>query len=212
VHLLADPRVERVVALGRRKLEMSHPKLACSVVDLQDQAAIAAALPDGLDIALCSLGTTRRAAGSKTAFRAVDHDAVLAFARAAVAKGARRFVLVSSAGASVRASNFYLRVKGEVEADLAALGNLQVVVLRPSILDHHGSRTESRWGEALGLAVSRPLFRWLAPKHRYAPIDVDVVGRAMVALAFDGDAQALRVVESEEIAAVRAPTTQSAAT
>jgi hypothetical protein len=36
-------------------------------------------------VAVCALGTTRAKAGSDAAFRAVDHDAVLAFARAAKA-------------------------------------------------------------------------------------------------------------------------------
>ena len=41
-------------------------------------------LPQAL-VAVCALGTTRAKAGSDAAFRAVDHDAVLAFARAATA-------------------------------------------------------------------------------------------------------------------------------
>ena len=38
-------------------------------------------------VAISALGTTIRAAGSQAAFRAVDHDAVLSFARAAKAAG-----------------------------------------------------------------------------------------------------------------------------
>ena len=40
------------------------------------------------EIAICALGTTMKVAGSKAAFRAVDHDLVLDFAKAARAAGA----------------------------------------------------------------------------------------------------------------------------
>src|SRR5512140_1470480 len=43
--------------------------------------------------AYCALGTTIKVAGSKAAFRAVDFDAVLAFARAARQAGVTRFAV-----------------------------------------------------------------------------------------------------------------------
>jgi FKBP-type peptidyl-prolyl cis-trans isomerase len=56
-------------------------------------------------VAVCALGTTRAKAGSDAAFRAVDHDAVLAFARAAKAAGVTHFILVSSVGANPKATD-----------------------------------------------------------------------------------------------------------
>lgn len=73
----------RVYAVGRRALE-PRPNLFDHLVDfaaLKDQA-----LPRA-DLAFCCLGTTLKKAGSQEAFRAVDLDAVLAFARAAKAGG-----------------------------------------------------------------------------------------------------------------------------
>ncbi|MBC7522144.1 MAG: oxidoreductase, partial [Sandarakinorhabdus sp.] len=56
--------------------------------------AASAALPPlpAADVAVCALGSTIRAAGSQAAFRAVDYDAALAFARAAQAAGVTRFI------------------------------------------------------------------------------------------------------------------------
>ena len=53
----------------------------------------------GGDVAISALGTTWRAAGSEPAFRAVDLDAVVAFAAAAIAAGIEHMIVVSSVGA-----------------------------------------------------------------------------------------------------------------
>src|SRR5450432_439370 len=74
------------------------------------------------DVAFCCLGTTIKKAGSREAFRAVDYDAVLTFANAARAKGARAFLHVSLLGADPRSRHFYYSVKGEIEATLQSVG------------------------------------------------------------------------------------------
>jgi uncharacterized protein YbjT (DUF2867 family) len=81
-----------------------------------------AGLGDTAGDAFCARGTTMKAAGSRAAFRRVDFDYIVAFARAALAAGARRFMLVSAIGANARSTIFYLRVKGETEEAVAALG------------------------------------------------------------------------------------------
>ena len=81
------------------------------------------ALPlPAVDDAFCCLGTTRKDAGSAEAFRRVDFDYVVAFARLAKRAGARRFMLVSSLGASPNSRFLYPRTKGECEAAISAIG------------------------------------------------------------------------------------------
>ena len=201
-HALARHDVERVVAVGRRPLAVQHPKLSSVVVDLQDRDAVAAALPADVGVALCALGTTMKQAGSKEAFRAVDHDAVVAFGAAARARGAVRFVLVSSIGANARAGNFYLRTKAEAEAALAAQGWPGLVVLRPSFIDDQGARGDHRLAERLALPVARAVFSVVGRTSKYAPVTADAIGRAAVRLAFDDAALPLRVVESDRIHAL----------
>ena len=137
--LLADPGCSQVASLGRRTLELKDPKLRQAVVDF-DKLELAG--PFDFDEAFCCLGTTIRKAGSQEAFRKIDFEATLAFARLAKRSGATRFYLVSSTGADARSRVFYSRVKGEIEAALHAVGFDTLVILRPSLL--LGERSESR--------------------------------------------------------------------
>ncbi len=66
-------------------------------------------LPSPVDIAFCCLGTTRKQAGSDDAFRRVDHDYVLAFAKLARRHGCQRLIVVSSLGANPRSPALYPR-------------------------------------------------------------------------------------------------------
>lgn len=204
-HLLDDPRVGRVTAVGRRPLSERHARLVSVVADVTDAASIGRVCPDEVDVAVCCLGTTMRQAGSQAAFRAVDHDAVVAFADAAKRHGAQRFVLVSSMGANAASSNFYLRTKGEAEDDVEKRGFPSFVTARPSILDDEGARRDRRLGEKLGLAVMGLLAPVVGPQSRYAAIKADVVARALVRLAFEPPGARSRVVLSDELHRLGAP-------
>ncbi len=178
--LLADPTYSRVVALGRRRLAVEHPKL------VQRQAGADAfeveARAAGAEDAFCCLGTTLAKAGSREAFRRLDFDAIVAFARGAKAGGARRFVLVSSAGADPRSRVFYSRVKGETEEAVAALGFEACHILRPSLL--LGPRPEKRLFEGLAQRLMGPAAALMAgPLRRYRPIEAGAVASAMIRLA-----------------------------
>ena len=190
--LLEDPVYREVHSLGRRPLPRQHPKLVQHTVDFARLEG--EALPPAQD-AFCCLGTTLKRAGSQEAFRAVDHDAVLAFARAAKKAGVQRFLVVTALGAHPRSRVFYNRVKGEVQEDLKALGFDSLVLLQPSLL--LGERAESRPGERAAIVASRvlaPLLRPLASR----PIEARTVARAMVALAH-GAPRGVKVAPSGEL-------------
>ncbi len=146
--------------------------------------------------AFCCLGTTIKTAGSQAAFRAVDHTAVLAFARAAKAAGVRRFAVVSALGANPHSGTFYNRVKGEMEAELATLGFAHLVIARPSLLS--GNRTAltqpMRLGERLALAVTAPLAP-LIPKA-WRPIAADTVAQALLRATAGSGSSGVQVLES----------------
>lgn len=203
-HFLAHPAVERVVALGRRPLSFQHERLVSRVVDLASEARMAQEIPPEVSVAVSCLGTTMKQAGSKAAFRAVDHDAVLAFARAARSRGARRFVLVSSIGASPHARTFYLKTKGELEAALEHVGYPELSVLRPSFIDDQGTRAEHRIGERIALPLARAAFSLIGPRRRHAPITADAIGKALVRLSLDETREPVRIVESDRLHALGA--------
>lgn len=174
---LARPRLRALHALVRRvpALAAADPRLHWLPVDFRALPA----LPGG-DTALCALGTTIKAAGSQAAFRAVDFDAVLAFARGARAAGVQRFGVVSALGAAAGSRVFYNRVKGEMEAALQGLGFDTLVIARPSLLvgDRAALGQPERRGERLGLLLSRPLGGLIPAAWR--PIDAAVVARALL--------------------------------
>jgi uncharacterized protein YbjT (DUF2867 family) len=158
---------------------LEHPKLTQVVLELASSSAagaLAALHPPA--VAFSCLGTTIKKAGSRDAFRAVDHGAVLAFARVARERGAGVFAHVSSLGAELGSRVFYLAVKGELERDVAQLGFPSTYALRPSMLD--GKREEHRPAEALGLVISRALGPLLG---KYRPTPVEAIARVMIASA-----------------------------
>jgi len=172
--LLEDPTVEVVHAFGRRPPGIDHPKLLAHVVDF----ASLSLMPPADEVYL-ALGTTIKVAGSQAAFRAVDVEANLAMARAALAAGARRVGLVSAMGADARSRVFYNRCKGELEDALKGLKPDALVVARPSLL--MGVRTAlgqpARPGEWFGQILSPFLSRILPANLR--PVRARDVAKAL---------------------------------
>ncbi|ROU06146.1 NAD-dependent dehydratase [Lysobacter enzymogenes] len=161
---LADPAIERVIAPTRRALP-PHPKLEAPQVDWD-------ALPVDapwwrVDAAVCALGTTMRAAGSREAFRKVDFDYPLAIARAAHRAGARAYALNSALGADAGSRVFYNRVKGELEQALAGVGFDSLTYVRPGLIG--GERQQSRPGEAAATVLLRALGPALPRRWRINP-------------------------------------------
>jgi uncharacterized protein YbjT (DUF2867 family) len=153
--------------------------------DLVAPAADWPRLLDGeeVDVAISTLGTTWRKAGSWPAFEAVDRTAVIDFARAAKESGARQMISVSSVGADAGARDAYLALKAQVEQDLASLGFARLDLLRPGLL--RGPRGgDRRLGERLGIAAS-PLVNLIMRGRldRFAAIDAKDVAAAIAALA-----------------------------
>lgn len=195
--LLDDARWSQVVVLGRRPSGRPHGKLTERLVSFDELAPLPA-----IDDVFACLGTTIKVAGSKERFRQVDHDYTVAVARLARTAGAARLALVSSVGASVSASNFYLRVKGETERDVGELGYDSLVIARPSFLV--GERSKRRTGERIGIAATglvAPLM--LGGLRVYRPIRASDVAAALVASVADGE-RGTRLLTYEALVARRA--------
>ncbi len=161
--------------MGRRKPGVTHPKLQVHLT-----ADFATFQPPAVDDVFIALGTTIKVAGSQSAFRAVDFDAVLAVARSARAAGARWLGIVSAMGASVSSSVFYNRVKGEMEDAVGQLGYDTVVLARPSLLsgDRSALGQPQRAAEKFAATAMR-LLRPLTPAN-YRAIAAEDVAAALV--------------------------------
>lgn len=178
--LLYDQAFSAVTVFVRRPLESISPKLTVHVVDFDHLVDYAKAID--VDVVLCCLGTTHRAAGSPEAFAKVDHIYIAELARLAIARGASRFVLISAVGADPASPIFYNRIKGRAEAAVSELPFKAVHILRPSLL--LGQRWEPRTAEDWGKQFA-PLWSWFlwGPFRHYRPVAAETVATRMVELA-----------------------------
>jgi uncharacterized protein YbjT (DUF2867 family) len=180
--LLDSNRYRSVHALLRRRAPglPAHPKLTLSVVDFGRLPSL-----PRVDDVFIALGTTIKAAGSATAFRRVDFDAVVNTARAGRDAGATRLLVVSALGADAASRVFYNRVKGEMEQAVTALSYERVVIARPSLLlgDRAALGQPARFGEAWAARLLRPALNWVPRGLR--PIRADAVAAALLKAALD---------------------------
>ncbi|MGB6431989.1 MAG: NAD(P)H-binding protein [Candidatus Acidiferrales bacterium] len=188
---LADQRVSRVIALTRRPIASSD-KLQNVVIDFSDMPGQAAWW--SVDGVVSALGTTRAAAGSPSAYRAVDYDYPLAVARHARDHGATHFALTSSLGANPRSRFVYTRTKGELELELKKLGFPSLTIVRPSVLD--GNREHQRLGERMANIIFRILAPVLPRRLRTSP--ASAVAASLIAGAIDAP-PGLHVKHNEEM-------------
>lgn len=181
--LLADDDYSAVHILTRRPIAATESKLHIHEVDFErlDQHA---ALFD-VDDVFCCLGTTMKQAGSKEAFRRVDHDYVVRVAQLACEAGASRLITISAVGADTRSMFFYSRVKGETEKEVLDYGPATVHIVRPSLL--LGDRNERRPGEEISKLLMPVLNPLLAgPLSKYKGVQTVDVAERMLQLARQG--------------------------
>ena len=178
--ILDAPDFARVYAVTRRQLNREHFRLANRIVQFDQIETQLKGLK--CNVALCCLGTTIRSAGSPEAFRKVDFDYTLAFARAAKAAGAQRFVLVSSTDADSKSKRLYLRTKGETELALEQMGFAALDILQPSVL--LGLRREMRPAELIAQAFMPIVNPFLVGgRERLRAISARTVAMAVIGAA-----------------------------
>lgn len=174
--LLKDDHFDSVRVLVRRPFVADHPKLEKKLVDFTDAESFRLAL-EGSDVVFCSIGTTqKKVKGDKEAYRKIDYDITVNAARFSKLNGCETFVFVSSVGARSKSKNFYLKLKGEIEDSVKAVGLKHVHIMRPSLLT--GDRKEFRLSEKIAQWVM-PVFSFLIPK-KYRPIHARKVAEMMI--------------------------------
>ena len=176
--LLESSYYDKVIAIGRRSLDIQHPKLIQQKIDFSNIQ-----LDDpNVDDVYCCLGTTMKKAGSKDKFRLVDFNYPVSLASFCLNNGAKQFLLVSSMGADAKSNIFYNQVKGEVENAISKLGYPRLDIFRPSLL--LGPRGESRFAEDFGKAGMKLFgFLFIGPLKNYKAIESSRVAKAMLYFA-----------------------------
>jgi uncharacterized protein YbjT (DUF2867 family) len=167
--LLQSSEYKEVVIFVRKELPVKHKKLKQLVIDFNKLETYATEITG--DAIFCCLGTTRKKTPDLSVYRKIDHDYPLQVAKIAFQNGVEQYHLVSSLGADANSSNFYTKMKGEVEDDMIKVGLKCLHIYRPSFLT--GNRTEkNRFAErnvAVLFKVIDPLLFGGLKKYRSIP-------------------------------------------
>ena len=199
-----DPAYSRVVALSRRALApdayaatfpgidaaLAAQKLAVVAIDwealwvAQQQSAeagdaVAAAGGDAFKnhthAAMC-MGTTKKDAGSAEAFKHVDLDYVVAFAKQ-MQRGSgatlQHFSQISSQGADASSWFLYMETKGQADEAVARMQFKRVSIFRPGLLDR--GEDKERTGEKV--------LRWFIGAMPTAKVALALVRDQVAAMA-----------------------------
>jgi len=193
--LLDDNRYVKVKVFVRRSLKINNPKLEEHVINF-DNIDVWKEYLTG-DELFSALGTTIKKAGSKEAQHKVDYTYQFDVAKAAVQNGVKKYLLVSSAGANYKSSNFYLRLKGSLDEKVQQLSFNQICIFRPSILA--GDRSEIRIGESIGIKLAGIVTKIIPALKQYRPIKVSCVAEAMIKSANQNISDKIKIYQPQEI-------------
>ncbi len=200
-YALDHPAVERVTAIGRRKLGISHPKLMEVLHrDFADCSALAAAL-SGQHAAIFCLGAYTGAVPDAE-LRKITVDYTIEFARVLCGSSpdaAFSFLSGSGADPTGRSRIPFARYKGEAERALLVAGFPRVYIFRPAYIYPVEPRKEPNFSYRL-LRGIYPVFRVLFPN---LVIRADDLARAMVEAAVSGtEERGGLVLENRDIRAL----------
>ena len=180
-YALEHPAVERVTAIGRRTLGISHAKLKEVVhPNFGDCSALAETLSDQ-DAAIFCLGAYTGTV-SDAEFRTITVDYTVEFARVLHKSSPNAgFAFLSGQGADPTGKSriAFARYKGEAENALLAAGFHAVYIFRPAYIYPVKPRKEPNLGYRLLRAIY-PVFRMLFPSQ---VIRADDLARVMVDVA-----------------------------
>jgi uncharacterized protein YbjT (DUF2867 family) len=177
-YALESPAVGSVTSIGRRKLGLSHPKLAEVLhSDFAVCSPLAGALSDQ-DAAVFCMGTYTGAVPDAE-FRRITVDYTIEFARVlrgSSPEAAFSFLSGSGADPTGRSRLAFARYKGEAENALLAAGFPSVFIFRPAYIYPVEPRKEPNFSYRF-LRRIYPVFRALFPNQA---IRADDLARAMV--------------------------------
>lgn len=193
--LLKNNSYSEILSLVRRPTGVKDPKLTELVIDFDHLDVWSEQLKG--DVLFSTFGTTISQAKSKDAQYHVDFTYQYNVAEIAAKNGVKKYVLVSSAGASSKSNSFYLCMKGKLEDAVQTLGFEVINIIRPGQLA--GQRVKKRLGEQIALTIMTFLNQ-LGILKNYKPIQAEEVAAAMIVAANKTDSGIYTLSELFELA------------
>jgi len=175
-YLLSDPTCKQIIVVTRKPLIINHKKLSNQIINFSNKEQIDNSIKN-CSIVFSAIGTTKaKVQNNKERYREIDFDINFNIAKCCKINNVNKFILVSSSGANAKSSNFYLRLKGEIEHEINKLNLNSFIVFRPSLL--LGNRNEFRLGERIGQVIL-PFFSRILPPN-IKPVHAKLVAKAMI--------------------------------
>jgi dTDP-4-dehydrorhamnose reductase len=193
-----DSDFKSIIVVSRKTFTHSSNKISNKVIDFSDPVEIERCIKKDSIVFSC-IGTTQaQVKGDKKKYREIDFDITLNIANACKKLSAKKFLFISSGGANSSSSNFYLKLKGEIEDAVIKTKNNSLFILKPSLL--LGKRNNSRFMENIGQIIM-PLFSILLPDSIKA-VKATLVAKCMLELSKSKRSN-LNIIENKEILSYR---------
>jgi uncharacterized protein YbjT (DUF2867 family) len=182
--LLNTSAYTQVILFNRKPSLVKHPKIKEVLVDFNNIENYKNEIK--ADVIFSCLGSTKSKTPNLADYRKVDFDIPLWFANEGAKNGIQQYHLVSSIGANSKSTNFYTKLKGEVEDGLKECAIPNINIYQPSFLI--GNRLEKRQLESIGLVFIKILNPFLIGKlKKYKGIEASILAKAMLNTSLKND-------------------------
>lgn len=192
---LERPEVDKVLAVSRKPVNQTHPKLEqLQVADFRDLAAVEAQLA-GYDACFYCAGVSSIGM-SEADYTAISYDTPVAFATTLARLAPNLvFTYVTGAHTDENSKRMWARVKGRAESALAKLPLKGVYNFRPGLMTPKRGQKHLKTSYKVAL-VFAPLLKLFFPA-----LSLEQVGRAMLQCVKVGAAKSvLEISDIEELA------------
>jgi len=191
---------KNVFTLSRSQPDYTSDSKIQSILekDSTKWASMLQSIEGPIDTFFSALGTTKAKAGGIENQYKIDYDLNLELAKAAKAKGVKKYVLVSSIGASSGSRFPYMKMKGELEDAVIELGFDHTIILRPGALV--GERKEDKgFLNNLMASVTSKFIDTPVAKYAMSPIHGEQVALAALKLAAKPSTEKVLIVSGTDL-------------
>ncbi|MBY0480526.1 MAG: NAD(P)H-binding protein [Chitinophagaceae bacterium] len=191
--LLESDAYHTVYIYSRRPIGIQNPKLKELIIDFDSYEAAVEA-----DTVFCCLGTTIKKVKTQEAFKKVDLEYPVKFAKLQFEAGSKRFLVMSAMGAAADSLFFYSRVKAEMEKLLSNIGYPVLCIFRPALIT--GNRTEHRSGEKIAATINEILnYVLVGPLRKYQSVSALAIAKSMLSFAGNHSVFGKIIISSDRI-------------
>ena len=192
---LINNEFDEVKIFVRKPISIKNPKLTQILTNFDELDLIKSEI--NAEIIFCCLGSTKSKTPNLQDYKKIDHDYPLYFANQGLKTNLYQFHVISALGANPNSSNFYTKLKGEIEDALKGINIPSLYIYRPSFLV--GKRKEKRPLEKIALLIMRLINPLLMGRlKKYQTIDASIIAKAMINESIKNK-RGIFVLESDKI-------------